>query len=154
MFDSLRSAGAAAGKMAKQASLTAEIAMLKEKVAGAKRTWGEETFEAYGQGSSPFVQRRHELAQQKITELLAKMQRKQEELDGLSGRQPVYATPVGQTLSVTVPPNVNPGDTITVETPEGRMVSVVRSSSGFFNLLAQVIPAGCHAGSAFQMNYS
>ena len=143
IMNSLNRAAASAKVMAKQAQLSAEISLLKDKILTTKRQFGEEAFDAYGRGDQAFVNGRYAVAVTTINETYAKIQQKQAELDALKrgGTQPVpEARPVNGEITVTVPEGVMPGERITIQTPDHRNINVV-------------IPENSVPGSSFVVPY-
>lgn len=109
-------------RMATQAKLSAEIALIKERISSLKRLWGQECFDLF-ETDVETCRAKHDAVKREIAANMAKLQQKEAEM-----RTPVVATPVQEpsVLEVTVPEGVASGQTITVTTPSGeRSVQVV-----------------------------
>ena len=128
------------GDEAHKLKLKAEIAMLETKISSYKEEWGKKTFDKYAVGDMNGVTAEHQRLQKQIAITMEKIAVKKRELETapvVVNSVPV-ATPVQQTMNVTVPPNAAPGQQIAVVLPSGQSLQVV-------------VPAGHGPGSVFQI---
>lgn len=123
-------------RMATQAKLSAEIALIKERISSLKKLWGEQCFDIFDTDLAA-CRAKHEAVKREIEAQVAKLKQKEAEL-----RTPVVATPVQETLAVTVPEGVSSGQTITVQTPDGNRSAQV------------VVPPNLKPGDIFHVHLS
>eukprot|EP00631_Chrysoreinhardia_giraudii_P005264 CAMPEP_0197413866 /NCGR_PEP_ID=MMETSP1170-20131217/666_1 /TAXON_ID=54406 /ORGANISM="Sarcinochrysis sp, Strain CCMP770" /LENGTH=269 /DNA_ID=CAMNT_0042940517 /DNA_START=46 /DNA_END=857 /DNA_ORIENTATION=+ len=132
-----------ASKLANQAKLSTEISSLREKIVLLKRRWGEECFDPYGVGDLTTVAAKHADAQRRIAAATAELQAKEAELAAtkVPKAPPVQVARAIDRVAVTVPPGVQPGQSIRVAKPDGTTFDAV-------------VPAGCAPGSTFYVDAS
>jgi hypothetical protein len=83
-----KSASNSASKMAKQAKLNTEMALIRDEIKGLKRAWGEAAFNDFSDGKHEEFQAKHTEFKLKIDEKNVKLQAKETELKLASAKKP------------------------------------------------------------------